>query len=133
MYAAPALFDGPDWSDDKHRRIISFIAAAFLVAGLLSLFRLPQPDELVPIGDSRPKPIWENVETDDTGRLLLRHGDCYKILDDPNVGSREKFLTFGQFMVHCSGLSEKPRNLPWVDEVNARRGVPSQHGHPAAE
>ena len=236
MYADPAFFDGPDWSDDKHRRNISFIVAAFLVAGLLSLFRLPQPVELVPIADlivnivsdvervadqspvsidpvevtpageaetspsavaeseptgamsphetassyvkqrdwseviretaaemnrekaepqsvnpvfdekrrvarekfrpiedPRPGPIWENVETDHMGRKLLQDGDCYKILDDPNVGSREKFLTFGQFMVHCSSASEKPKNLPWVDEVNARRGVPSQHGRPAVE
>lgn len=79
------------------------------------------------------RPIWENVEKDTMGRTLLRSGDCYKVLDDPNVGNRDAFLVFGQFMVSCERPSERPRQLPWVSELQDRREGQARYGHPAAE
>jgi len=68
----------------------------------------------------KPKPIWENVELDTLGRTVLRSGDCIKVLDDPNVGSREVFEKFGQFMVQCTYQGRYPRELPWVDDIRQR-------------
>lgn len=79
------------------------------------------------------RPIWENLEKDTMGRTLLRSGDCYRVIDDPNVGNRDAFLTFGQFMVSCERPSERPRELPWVSELRDRREGQVRYGHPAAE
>ena len=79
------------------------------------------------------RPIWENVETDMLGRKILRHGDCYKVIDDPNVGSREAFETFGQYIAICAFIKREPQELPWVEEVNARRAGPSRYGRPSVE
>jgi hypothetical protein len=68
----------------------------------------------------KPKPIWENVELDTLGRTVLRSGDCIKVLDDPNVGSREVFEKFGQYMVQCTYQGRYPRELPWVDDIRER-------------
>ncbi len=68
----------------------------------------------------KPKPIWENVEVDMLGRTVLRDGDCYKVLDDPNVGSREAFERYGQFMAVCVYQGRYPRELPWVEEIRQR-------------
>ena len=68
----------------------------------------------------KPKPIWENVEVDTLGRTVLRDGDCYKVLDDPNVGSREAFERYGQFMAVCVYQGRYPRELPWVEEIRQR-------------
>lgn len=65
----------------------------------------------------KKKPIWENVELDTLGRTVLRSGDCFKVLDDPNVGSREAFEQFGQFMSVCTYQRRFPKNLPWVKDV----------------
>lgn len=65
----------------------------------------------------KPKPIWENVERDTLGRTVLRSGDCFKVLDDPNVGSREAFEVFGQFMAKCTYQKRLPKELPWVNDV----------------
>lgn len=79
------------------------------------------------------RPIWENVETDLMGRKVLRHGDCYKVIDDPNVGSREAFETFGQYIAICAYIKRPPKELPWVAEINARRGGLSRYAHPSVE
>jgi len=79
------------------------------------------------------RPIWENVEKDTMGRTLLRSGDCYRVLDDPNVGNRDAFETFGQFLVTCERPSERPRMLPWVNEIKNRREGQVRYGHPAVE
>jgi len=68
----------------------------------------------------KPKPIWENVEVDTLGRTVLRDGNCYKVLDDPNVGSREAFERYGQFIAVCVYQGRYPRELPWVDEIRQR-------------
>lgn len=67
------------------------------------------------------KPIWESVETDQLGRKILVHGDCHRVIDDPNVGSNEIFRTFGQYIVSCSNYRRPGRELPWVDEIRDRR------------
>lgn len=79
------------------------------------------------------RPVWENVEKDTMGRTLLRSGDCLRVIDDPNVGSRDAFLTFGQFMTTCERRSEQPRMLPWVKELQNRREGQVRYGHPAVE
>lgn len=66
------------------------------------------------------RPIWENIEKDQLGRSVLRSGNCWKVLDDPNVGSQEQFQLFGQFMVTCTYQPRTPQLLPWVPEIVAR-------------
>ena len=67
------------------------------------------------------KPTWENVERDQLGRRILVHGDCQRVIDDPNVGSNEFFRTFGQYIVSCSNYQRPGQELPWVDEIRDRR------------
>lgn len=90
----------------------------------------PEFDELrriaaeryAPADSGAPKPIWENVEKDIYGRTLLRHGNCFRVLDDTNVGNRYAFETFEQYLVQCSfGFGRKRgKNLPWVETIRAR-------------
>ena len=70
----------------------------------------------------KPPPIWDNVEKDVTGRTLLRSGNCFQVLDDPNVGNRYAFETFEQYLVQCSfGFGRKRgKNLPWVETIRSR-------------
>lgn len=79
------------------------------------------------------RPIWENVEKDSLGRTILVSGDCHRVIDDPNVGSRDKFLTFDRFIVFCSVGKRKPQELGFVKELRNRREGQVRYGHPAAE
>lgn len=68
------------------------------------------------------RPIWENVEKDTLGRTVLRSGNCYKVLEDPNVTRRDQFEVFDQNMVQCMiPLGRRqPRELPWVAIIRER-------------
>ncbi|MDJ0795071.1 MAG: hypothetical protein QNI98_12630 [Woeseiaceae bacterium] len=79
------------------------------------------------------RPIWENVEKDTLGRTILVSGDCHRVLDDPNVGSRDKFLTFDQYFVFCSKSNRAPQELGFVKELRNRREGQVRYGHPAVE
>ena len=79
------------------------------------------------------RPVWENVERDTLGRSILVSGNCMRVLDDPNVGSRDAFLTFGQYIVHCRRESDKPRPLPWVKEIQSRREALARSARRVAE
>ncbi len=79
------------------------------------------------------QPIWENVEKDTLGRTILVSGDCHRVLDDPNVGSRDKFLIFGQYFVYCSKSNRSPQELGFVKEFRNRREGQVRYGHPAVE
>ncbi len=79
------------------------------------------------------RPIWENVEKDTLGRTILVSGDCYRVLDDPNVGSRDQFQTFGQYFVYCSKSNRTPQELGFVKELRNRREGQVRYGHPAVE
>jgi hypothetical protein len=68
----------------------------------------------------RPPPIWENVEKDIYGRTLLRHGDCFRVLDDMNVGNRYAFETFERHVVFCEWRGEGRQTFPWVETIVAR-------------
>jgi len=63
------------------------------------------------------KPIWENVEKDQLGRTILRHENCFRVLDDPNVGNRYAFETFDRHMVQCTYRKYIGKDLPWVEDV----------------
>ncbi len=65
----------------------------------------------------QPGPIWENVEQDQLGRTILRDGDCWKVVDDPNVGSQYQFQEFGQYLTICTYQPRAPRELPWVETI----------------
>ena len=80
-----------------------------------------------------PTPIWENVGNDTLGRLVLWSGDCYRVIDDPNAGSREAFETFGQYIVTCMNWKDPPKELPWVNEIRNRRAGQLRYGLPAVE
>ncbi len=81
----------------------------------------------------RRTPVWENVEKDAMGRSVLWSGDCYRVIDDPNVGSREAFETFGQYITHCMNWKDSPKELPWVSEIRSRRASQARSGPRAAE
>ena len=69
----------------------------------------------------KPPPIWENVEEDIYGRTLLRHGNCFRVLDDLNVGNRYAFETFEKYLVFCDVVAGKGRQeFPWVETIVAR-------------
>ena len=73
------------------------------------------------------------VEKDSLGRTILVSGDCHRVIDDPNVGSREKFLTFDQFFVFCGKSKRGPQELGFVKELRNRREGQVRYGHPAVE
>jgi hypothetical protein len=68
----------------------------------------------------KPPPIWENVEKDVTGRTILRSGNCFQVLDDPNVGNRYAFETFEQHLVFCGWARASRQEFPWIDTIVAR-------------
>jgi hypothetical protein len=68
----------------------------------------------------KPPPIWENVEEDIYGRTLLRHGNCFRVLDDMNVGNRYAFETFEQHVVFCDWRGQGRQEFPWVETIVAR-------------
>lgn len=70
---------------------------------------------------AKPPPTWWNVEKDVYGRTLLRHGNCYRILDDPSIFNRYAFETFERYLLFCGiGSDGAPRNLPWVEKIRER-------------
>ena len=79
------------------------------------------------------RPIWENVEKDTLGRSVLRSGNCIRVIDDPNAGSREAFETFGQFIATCTAQSKNPQLLPWVHEIKRRQEPLARYGPLAVE
>ena len=74
----------------------------------------------LPTRPAEAKPIWENTETDAMGRTLLVHGDCHRVINDPNVGSRDAFLVFHQYLVFCSSQDPGAKELDWVRDLEAR-------------
>jgi hypothetical protein len=68
----------------------------------------------------KPPPIWENVEQDIYGRTLLRSGNCFRVLDDTNVGNRYAFETFERFLVFCGGPRHPRQKFPWVKAIVER-------------
>ena len=79
------------------------------------------------------RPIWENVEKDTLGRTLLVSGDCYTVIDDPNVGNRDQFLIFGQYITSCTAYKRPPQELGFVREIRDRRSGQVRYGRPVAE
>jgi hypothetical protein len=73
-----------------------------------------------PVADFGPKPIWENVETDQMGRTILRFGDCYRVLEDWRVTNRWAQENFGQYIVYCDPSSSSPKELPFVAQIIER-------------
>jgi hypothetical protein len=68
----------------------------------------------------KPPPIWENVEEDIYGRTLLRHGNCFRVLDDLNVGNRYAFETFEKYVVFCDVAGQGRQEFPWIETIVAR-------------
>ena len=79
------------------------------------------------------RPTWENLEKDTLGRTLLVSGDCYKVIDDPNVGNRDAFLIFGQYITSCASYKRPPQELGFVREIRDRRAGQARYGPPVAE
>jgi hypothetical protein len=65
-------------------------------------------------------PIWENVEDDIYGRKILRHGDCFRVIDDMNVGNQYAFETFEKYLVFCEWRGEGRQEFPWIETIVAR-------------
>ncbi len=118
---APAL---RNWRDEMDRVVADVVAEnekTWSVNPAFDARRRAAAEQFRPSRAPVEKPIWENVARDQLGRRILVHGDCHRVIDDPNVGSNEFFRTFGQFIVYCSNYRRPGRELPWVDEVRDRR------------
>lgn len=131
----------PGRRTDWYGRIPAMAAAAVddssvAIASVNPLFDAKRREAAAKFAPSKAKhrtPIWENVEKDTMGRSVLWSGDCYRVIDDPNVGSREAFETFGQYITHCMNWKDSPKELPWVSEIRSRRASQARYGRPAAE
>ena len=115
---------GTDWDSARDQAVQEYLDSQIETYGYfnpdLAEKRRGLAERYQPRTRPGPKPIWENIEKDTMGRSVLRDGDCFKVLDDPNVGSREAFEAFGQYMVQCTLQKRYPRDLPWVAEIRAR-------------
>jgi hypothetical protein len=114
---------GIDWQASLERA-----SAETVEANSQSVSLHPDFDELrriaavkyAPPRTGKPPPIWENVEKDIYGRTLLRHGNCFRVLDDMNVGNRYAFETFEQHLVFCDGPRQGRQEFPWIETIVAR-------------
>jgi hypothetical protein len=113
-----------DWNAASERAVDSYVDSQLEDYGYvnrdLAERRRRSAGQYQPGTRELPKPIWENVEKDSLGRSVLRSGDCFKVLDDPNVGSRYTQETFGQYLVQCAYIRRPPKNLPWVEDLRER-------------
>lgn len=113
-----------DWYTEMDKVVADVVAESQKIYSVNPAFdakRRVAAEQFRPSRAPVEKPIWENVETDQLGRKILVHGDCHRVIDDPNVGSNEFFRTFGQYIVFCSNYRRPPQELPWVDEIRDRR------------
>lgn len=113
-----------DWHAEMDRIVANMAAEdkkTWSVNPALDAKRRAAAEQFRPSRAPEKKPTWENVETDQLGRKILVHGDCHRVIDDPNVGSNEIFRTFGQYIVFCSNYKRAPQELPWVDEIRNQR------------
>jgi hypothetical protein len=121
--ATPAGQPRIDWQESLERASARTVAEHAEVDSLH-----PEFDELRRIAATRyaggrtgkPPPIWENVEKDVTGRTILRSGNCFQVLDDPNVGNRYAFETFEQHLVFCGWAKAPRQKFPWIKTIVAR-------------
>ncbi len=115
---------GTDWDSARDQAVQEYLDSQIETYGYfhpdLADKRRRLSERYQPRTHPGPKPIWENIEKDALGRSVLRNGDCFKVLDDPNVGSREAFEMFGQYMAVCTYQKRNPKNLPWVADIVQR-------------
>ncbi|MEL7537559.1 MAG: hypothetical protein AAFZ58_07590 [Pseudomonadota bacterium] len=72
----------------------------------------------------RDSPLWDNVETDQLGRKILRAGSCYRVVQDDNVMRLEIYETFTRFLVFCDGPPEPDVPLIDLSEMNRKERDP---------
>ncbi|MEM1263826.1 MAG: hypothetical protein AAGH76_15620 [Pseudomonadota bacterium] len=70
--------------------------------------------------------IWDNVETDQLGRKILRSGRCYRVIEDDNPLRLDIFENFTQYFVFCENEPKRGKELPWVQELREKRGWDEQ-------
>ena len=109
-----ALLDATARNSDALTPAEPSLSAEFDDKRRMAAARYSKPDT------REPRPIWENVEKDQLGRTILRSGDCWRVLDDPNVTNEWVQRTFGQYIVYCAYVRSTPKQLPWVKEIVAR-------------
>ena len=115
---------GTDWDSARDKAVQEYVDSQIETYGYfnpdLADKRRRLSERYQPRTHPGPKPIWENIEKDTLGRSVLRYGDCFKVLDDPNVGRRDAFEMFDQYMVVCTYQRRNPKNLPWVADIVQR-------------
>ena len=113
-----------DWDDSRDQAVREYLDSQLETYGYfnpdVAETRRRLSERYQPRTRPLPKPTWENIEKDTLGRSVLRSGDCFKVLDDPNVGSRDAFEAFGQFMLQCTLQRRNPKSLPWVADIVQR-------------
>lgn len=63
------------------------------------------------------KPIWENVETDQMGRTVLRNGECYRVLDDWRATYQDIQRDLGQYIMYCDADEVPVIDVKWVADI----------------
>ena len=66
------------------------------------------------------KPIWENVETDQMGRTVLRNGDCYRVLDDWRATYQDIQRDLGQYIMYCDAADDTVIDVKWVAGIRQK-------------
>ncbi|MDX1515298.1 MAG: hypothetical protein R3288_00585 [Woeseiaceae bacterium] len=117
---APAAIDWTTASQAAIERYLDALDNPPSVNPVLDAKRRAFEGRYQPPGADRNRPIWENAETDQLGRTVLRSGNCWKVIADPNVTRQYQFREFDQYIVHCAYYKRPPQLLPWVAEIRER-------------
>lgn len=109
-----------DWYSYMERAVQETVAAANHVDSMHPAFGEKRRLAAINFRASRAvveKPIWENVESDQMGRTILRSGDCYRVLEDWRVTQYDFHRDFGQYITYCDHYEKQTMDVAWVDEI----------------
>ena len=109
-----------DWYAQMPDVAATVVASQNEVHSVNPMFDAKRREAAVKFAPSRApvdRPIWDNVEIDQTGRRILVSGDCHRVLDEPSAARYELYETFFQYFAYCSPYKRPPKELPWVDEI----------------
>ncbi len=120
--AAPAAVVGPalDWEIEKIQAVMDAVDQMEKVVSVNPNFDRLRREAAIKFRASRApvkKEIWDNVEKDQVGRTILRHGNFFRVLDDPSLTNRYAFETFEKYMVFFTYRKYVPKELPWVQKI----------------
>jgi hypothetical protein len=117
---ASAEAQATDWYADADSAVQETVTTANHVDSMHAAFDEKRRLAAINFAPSRApvkKPIWENVETDQMGRKILRSGDCYRVLEDWRVTQYDFHRDFGQYITYCDNYEKETMDVAWVDDI----------------